>query len=194
MHDIDVLNQSILYKGYFELIKNDLKLPSFNVETTEVTQKERECLKTPDSVFVLIYVLEVDSFLFCEEFRIGIHFNENNKDDPFLFQGVAGTIEKNECREQTAKREVLEETGLTIKNLEPIASIYKSPGIMTEKAHLFFTQLEGIPSTGVFGINSEQIKTHLIKRKEAFALMDNNKILDSSTLLSLQWFKLHKIR
>jgi ADP-ribose pyrophosphatase len=54
-----------------------------------------------------------------------------------LIELPAGTLEKGEDPMNCAGRELLEETGYLAGRLKPIASFYASPGILTEKMHLF---------------------------------------------------------
>lgn len=54
-----------------------------------------------------------------------------------LIELPAGTLEKGEDPMNCAGRELLEETGFLAGRLKRIASFYASPGILTEKMHLF---------------------------------------------------------
>jgi 8-oxo-dGTP pyrophosphatase MutT (NUDIX family) len=46
---------------------------------------------------------------------------------PSFWQGVTGGMEEGECMEETAKREVLEETGITLNNLTNTHFSYEFP-------------------------------------------------------------------
>lgn len=54
-----------------------------------------------------------------------------------LIELPAGTLEKGEDPMNCAGRELLEETGYLAGRLKRIASFYASPGVLTEKMHLF---------------------------------------------------------
>lgn len=192
MNKTKVLATKKLYKGYFDLFQYDLSIPSFDEHKEYLTHANRELLKTSDSILVLIYAPNIDSFVFCEEFRIGVFFNSNSNDEPFILECVAGTIEENESPEETAIKEVREETGLHLKKLRPITAVYKSPGIMTEKSHLYYAEVDGEPQSGIHGIGSEEIKTHILSRATIYQSMDEGKIYDSATLIALQWFRLNE--
>lgn len=186
-----IIRKEQLHQGYLSVAKYDLQVPSLNEKKAARIVREQEIVNTSDSVLVLVYVPKSDSFVLCREFRPGVFLN-HAKDDPFILQGVAGTIENHERPEETAHKEVYEETGLEIKTLQPIAAVYKSPGILTEKAYLYYAEITGSPKSGFYGVGNEEIKTVIINRKEVFSLMDEFKILDSATLLALTWFRVQK--
>ncbi|KTC86880.1 NUDIX domain-containing protein [Legionella brunensis] len=180
------------YEGYLKITKYDLEIPSFNSSIAFIKATNRELVHSADSILVLIYVPENDSFLLCQEFRIGVYFNDS-QDDPFILECVSGTIDKNSGPEETARKEVFEETGLSVKRLIPIAITYKSPGLMTEKCYIYYTEVAGIPKTGIYGVQGEEeIKTQLVMRAKVYQLMDEMAIKDSATLIALNWFRAAK--
>jgi ADP-ribose pyrophosphatase len=54
-----------------------------------------------------------------------------------LIELPAGTLEKGEDPMNCAGRELLEETGYLARRLKPLPGFYASPGILTERMHLF---------------------------------------------------------
>ena len=69
-----------------------------------------------------------------EQFRVGALGQSSN---PWQFEIVAGMVEKNEILENVAIREVQEETGLTLSDIQPILSYLPSAGASNERMHLF---------------------------------------------------------
>ena len=183
-----ILSQEKIYKGYLQFNKYDLEIPSLDSNKESLSFKNREIVHSSDSVLILIYAPLSDSFVFCQQFREGVFFNRS-QDDPFILECVAGTIEKNAKPEETARREVYEETGLKVESLKPIAIAYKSPGILTEKMYSYYAEIEGKPESGFYGIEDEEILTQIIERKTVYQLMDEMKINDSATLVALNWFR-----
>ena len=59
---------------------------------------------------------------------------------------VAGCLEPGETPEQSARREVHEETGFAARTLTPLGLIYPSPGYTDEVIHLFYAELEPSPA------------------------------------------------
>src|SRR5213076_3180132 len=54
-----------------------------------------------------------------------------------LWEVPAGTLDSGEAPETCARRELLEEAGVTAEQLERLTSIYTTPGFTDEVIHLF---------------------------------------------------------
>lgn len=182
-----------LYEGYLQLAKYKVEIPSLNPQKELIKSHPRELVTSADSILVLIYAPAKDSFVLCQEFRLGVFLNPN-QDDPFILECVSGTIDKNSNPEDVAQKEIYEETGLSVSVLTKIARAYKSPGLMTEKCYFYYAEVAGVPQTGFHGVDDEEIKTHLIERKKVYQLMDELKIMDCATLIALNWFRANKCR
>jgi ADP-ribose pyrophosphatase len=63
-----------------------------------------------------------------------------------LTEIIAGCLEPGETPEESARREVREETGYAVRTLAPLGIIYPSPGYTDEVIHLFFADLEPAPA------------------------------------------------
>ncbi|KTD33734.1 ADP-ribose pyrophosphatase [Legionella nautarum] len=185
---INTIRKETVYKGYLQLYKFELEIPSFSTKRASLPSKKREVVQSRDSILVLIYAPMVDSLVMCQEFRPGVFFNAG-QDDPFILECVSGTIDEGKKPEETAKKEVFEEAGLTIDAVKLIACIYKSPGLMTEKTYIYYAEVDGVPESGLHGVDDEEIMTHIIPRKKVFQLLDGLKIMDGATLVALNWFR-----
>lgn len=183
-----ITNHKIIHRGYVELDQYDLAVPSLKHECRSVSMNQREILSVADSVLVLLYAPKLDVVVLCQQFRPGV-FLHGEADDPFLYECVAGTIEKNSSPVETAIKETYEETGLEISQLKLIAKVYKSPGLMTEKTYLYYAEVAGAPEPGIHGVGDEQIQTHLVSPKQLDEMVDEMKIMDAASLLAIHWFK-----
>lgn len=95
----------------------------------------------------------------------------------------AGGIDKGEDILAAAKREVIEETGLKMKNLKLLYTYFPSNGMSNQIVHVFFGKIEGNNQTGfdtdevkeVKWLTSDKIKELIVK----------NEIRDGISLLPL---------
>lgn len=186
-----VIKKELAYNGYLQLYNFELVIPSWSDSKDYIRSKKREIVHAQDSILVLIYAPLIDSLVMCQEFRPGVYFNSAD-DDPFILECVSGTVEEGEIPEDTAKKEVYEETGLMVNSVKLIASAYKSPGIMTEKTFIYFAEVAGSPKSGIYGVDDEEIMTCIIPRKKIYQLLDEMKINDGATLIALNWLRAAK--
>jgi nudix-type nucleoside diphosphatase (YffH/AdpP family) len=57
-----------------------------------------------------------------------------------LLEAPAGMIDPGETPQEAARREALEETGVVLGALEPVAVCWPSPGVLAERSHLFLAR------------------------------------------------------
>jgi ADP-ribose pyrophosphatase len=101
----------------------------------------------------------------------------------------SGHIESNETPQESAARELLEETGYTAGQLSPLCS-YNPLSRSLQMAHLFLaTELtKGTPQLE----ETEQIKVKLVPLQEIPELLNTGKIVHAPTIIGLQKLLLMK--
>ena len=100
-----------------------------------------------------------------------------------LLEIPAGRLSPGEEPATCGCRELLEETGLTAGNLEPLGILHSSPGVFDEVIHLFLgrdlTQGEAQPEA------YEDIETVRLPLSEALEMARDGRISDGKTIASL---------
>jgi ADP-ribose pyrophosphatase len=103
--------------------------------------------------------------------------------DGWIWELPAGKLEPNEPPLETAKRELIEEAGISARHWESLGSVFSSPGVFAEVVHLFYAaELE--PSTAAHE-SSEIIEIHWIPFAEAYEWAMSGKIRDAKTIIAL---------
>lgn len=105
----------------------------------EMHEQVNEVYFRPDAVTALLTDPKAKKFLLARQFRLPTFLNGSEKG--YLLETCAGLIDEGETPEQAARREVEEETGCQVGDLEKIGGVYTSAGGITELVHLFICAL-----------------------------------------------------
>jgi ADP-ribose pyrophosphatase len=187
--DVEILKDECLYKGFFEMRKLTLRHKKFNGEWSH--PMSREMMVRNDAVCVLLFDPIADKVLLIEQFRPAVLRNES----PWLLELVAGMVEEGESDEDVARRESLEEAGVTVRRLEYMFKFVPSPGGLVEYLRMYAGEFDSsqVNTDQVHGLDSENedIKLHLFSADDAIALLKYD-VENASTIMGLQWFALNK--
>ncbi len=104
-----------------------------------------------------------------------------------IWEIPAGKRDGNERFEDTAKRELEEETGLIPLNLKKITDIYPSPGYTNEVIGIFYAD-EFKDGTKHLD-ETEDISAAWIDENEVYKMIEDGQINDAKTLIGLLWYK-----
>jgi len=182
-----IISRTVEYEGWHKLETIVVQHASLRHEGQVIAPITREMYFCGTAVIVLLYQPETDQVLLNEQFRIGAFMA--GEPNPWLYECCAGMIDEGEEPEDAVRREAIEETGCPILDLEFIGKVYTSPGGTDEKYMLYCGRIDKAEA-GHFGIaeEGEEIQTHLIPATEAIHLLDTGKIINSGTIMCLQWF------
>jgi len=171
-----IQKRELIYKGFYTL--NRL----FFSEKKGKEKYNREQFVTPNSVGVLLFNTCLKKIILVKQFRIG--------PEKELIEVVAGKIEHDEKKPmETAKREVLEETGYQVDNIKYIHGFHPCPGPVSEYMELYFAECSEKISKGG-GVDSEHETIEIIEM-EPMEFVDFI-FHDAKSIIAQQWFKLNK--
>jgi ADP-ribose pyrophosphatase len=104
----------------------------------------------------------------------------------FLWELPAGTIDPGERPLQTARRELVEETGYRAKKWTKLAEFYPSPGFLSEKMTIYLAT--GLTAGEAKPMDDERIVTRWFTAKEIDEMIGSGKIQDAKTNIGfLRW-------
>ncbi len=104
-----------------------------------------------------------------------------------LLEIPAGMLEPDEEPRQAAWRELAEETGYRAHRVEHLISFYTSPGILSEKMHLFLAT--GLQADKPSPEPGERIVPRPTSFEEAMKLIRSGRICDGKTILGLLYWQ-----
>lgn len=100
-----------------------------------------------------------------------------------LLEVPAGTLEPGESPLDCARRELTEEAGATAERFEPLATLYPSPGVLTEVLHCFLAT--GLHLGTPQGTAEEDLTLVRLPLAEAVARVVAGEIRDAKSVASL---------
>lgn len=102
-----------------------------------------------------------------------------------LWEVPAGMIERGEPPLETARRELIEETGYRAETLRFLFSMYTTPGFCTERIHLFVA--EGLTQGIAEPEDDERFEIRTWSVEEAWSLVETDRLRDAKTQIALAW-------
>ena len=188
VEDVEILENSSVYEGFFKMQRYKLRHKLINGGWSPPLV--RECFMRPDAVAVLLYDPYKDNVVLLEQFRIG---TLDAHEGPWQIELVAGIVEEGEGTEAVAHREVKEEAGTEVLDLEYIYEFYPSAGGCNEKITLYCGGIDSTDVGGVHGVvaEGEDIWVQVYSRKDAMRALMENYISNAAAIIALQWLEVH---
>ncbi len=189
--DVEILNISPAYVGYFRIDAYQLRYRRFDGEWSEA--RDFELFERGHSVAVLPYDARTDQVVLIEQFRMGAMAS----DSPWLLEIIAGMVEDGETDEDVAHREADEEACCVLTELESISKVYVSPGGSSEASQIYCGKVDistinhdyaGLADEG------EDIRIHIASYDETVMALNTGKICSAPAVISLQWLQLNRVR
>jgi len=136
----------------------------------------------PDAVLIVGLSRDRDKLVLIKEYRVPI--------DDYIYALPAGLIDKGEDLYQSAVREMKEETGLDLFDIDEeltVKNAFASVGMSDESLAIVYGSVDGSISSQYQEV-SEEIETLLVTRDEAKAILESGKPIDIKALLVIRDF------
>lgn len=95
----------------------------------------------------------------------------------------AGVIDPGEKPEASAQRELQEEIGKKAGSLTYMGHYYSSPGVYTEKVHIYIGK--NLKPSALIGEDTDQIDIEILSFEQALAFISDGTICDAKTALGI---------
>lgn len=189
--DVSIVEQEIVYDGFFNVQKMQLHHSLFAGGQSEVMT--RELVLRKEAAGVLLYDPQLDAIALVEQFRIGAL--ERGK-SPWLLEIVAGLIDTDESPAEVAQREALEEAGCEVLAMESVLNYFSSPGGTDEFFHLFCGRADLRNAGGIHGLpeEHEDIRVHVVGFEDALELLQRGDLCNAQTIVAMLWLQLNRQR
>lgn len=185
-----IISTSREYDGYFKIDRYavEVRYPSGN----EAETLNRYVFERGDAVTVLLHDAGVTEVVLVRQFRMPPLCR---KDDPWILETVAGTLNPGDVPVETAVREVFEETG--IRNIHPVdrGMFYLSPGGSSERCFLFSAVVDTVNLAGRCGGEpgtDERTCLEVYSLETIRKMLNRREIRDAKTIIALQDLLIHR--
>jgi nudix-type nucleoside diphosphatase (YffH/AdpP family) len=112
-----------------------------------------------------------------------------------LLEAPAGLIDPGEDGATAAQREAMEEVGVRLSTLEPVAELWTMPGVSTERMALFlgvYAQADQIAAGGGVDGENEEIEVLEMPLAELATMADQGRLTDLKTFSLVQTLRLRR--
>ena len=171
-----ILKETVIHKGWGRFLLLEVALPDGGTVTRQLDDHGQ-------AACVLPYDPQRRLAILVRLWRTGPLFMGQT---PYLLEAPAGMIDAGETGEVCVRREALEETGLHLTALEPVARAWSAPGISSETLDLYlapFALTDRVAAGGGLAEEHEDIEVVEMPLAELWRMARAGEITDMKTLL-----------
>ena len=166
-----ILRSKMIYQGPVFGVRRDEVIEPSGVRAT------REVITHPGSVVVLP-VLPDRRIILIRQYR---HATRQ-----FLWELVAGRMERGENPRRAAARELIEETGYRAKRFRVFLDIFPTPGFLEERMYILLA--EGVTPGEAEPEEDEKIVAKAFTRRELENMIRRGKLRDAKSVAGLLYY------
>jgi GDP-mannose pyrophosphatase NudK len=181
---IKIISEEILHQHWSKLSRY---IFDYTLDDGSIQRQTRVSFDRGNGATALLYNPAKQTVVLTRQFRLPTYLNGNSTG--MLIETCAGTLE-NEAPREAMLREIEEETGYRINQLEKIFEAYMSPGSVTEILHFYiayYTEQDRVSSGGGIESEHENIEVLEMTLTEAMNLINTGEIRDGKTIMLLQY-------
>jgi ADP-ribose pyrophosphatase len=166
-----ILRSKLIYQGRVFGVRRDVVVEPTGVRTT------REVITHPGSVVVLP-VLRDGRVVLVRQYRHAAR--------QFMWELVAGRMERGETPRRAAAREMIEETGYRAKRFRVFLDVFPTPGFLEERMYILLA--EGLTLGQAEPEDDEKITAKAFRRAELEKMIHRGKLRDAKSIAGILYY------
>lgn len=148
------------------------------IENNKGKRVSRQMIFHPGAV-VILPLIDAEKVVFIRNERYAV--------GKTLWELPAGTLEPDEAPDDTARRELIEETGYSAAQMTPLTRFYTTPGFCNEIMYAYAAT--GLAHVGQRLEDSEKIEVKILPWNEILPMIKKGEICDGKTISTLLYYK-----
>lgn len=166
-----ILRSKLIYQGRVFGVRRDDVVEPTGVRTT------REVITHPGSAVVLP-VLPDGRIVLVRQYRHAAR--------QFMWELVAGRMERGETPRRAAAREMIEETGYRVKRFRVFLDVFPTPGFLEERMYILLA--EGLTLGQAEPEDDEKITAKAFRRAELEKMIHHGKLRDAKSIAGILYY------
>ncbi|KPD12372.1 NUDIX domain-containing protein [Phaeobacter sp. 11ANDIMAR09] len=190
--DVAIKAHKRAYVNFFAMEEMDLSFRRYDGSMSPVVN--RGVALVGRASVVLPYDPQRDEVLLVEQFRAATFIAGEKR--PWMWEPVAGLIDPGESPEQAARREAMEEAGVTISRLEEVSQGYPYSGSSGEFIYIFVgvADLGDIRGGGGVAGENEDLRSEILSFDALMQGIDEHRYQDMPLITAALWLARHRER
>ncbi|MBN1355024.1 NUDIX hydrolase [bacterium] len=172
------------YDGYFKIDRAVIRMPRLDKSGERTIT--RYVFERGDAAAILLHDFQHRSLLLVRQYR---HPAAVRGETGWLYEIIAGSIKQGENRVEVIRREVLEESGITIGSIRPMGMFFLSPGGSSERCFLYEASVDTRGMQGrICGEagSDEDVFVEIMTLDVAARMIRDGRIADAKTIIAVQ--------
>ncbi len=186
MKKVNIIEKKRVFDEFFKIDAARLQYEKHNGEMTPEIRLLN--FERGDSVAAIIWHKDKKKVVLTEQFRYPTY----EKGPGWITEIIAGGLKKEENPEAALIREIEEEIGYHVAEVEHISTFYVSPGGTSERIILYFTEVTSDDKKSQGGgvdDENEDIKEVHFSMEELWQYFKEGKLVDAKSIIGLMWLK-----
>lgn len=178
-----LISSRTIYKGWFNVLMLKLKLSSGE-------EIEREVVEHPSGAAVLPFDPERRVAMLITEARPPVLYVGEER----MLEVIAGMVEDGDPPD-TARREAMEEGGLSLRDLQHVGRVWATPATSTEQVDYYLAEYRGQDRVGPGGglpDEEEHVRVKEVPLQVLWAMAEEGRLRDVKTLTLVQALRIRR--